>query len=184
MKLFNLNNYKLEISEEAYVLKPFKRLWDRDKSKKKERALPELGYVFFMEDFRSDYVDIVDYNERGIEVKKALSMPKNWKEDKLVKDARMFMQERDEKTLALLFLKDAKVGIDKIRKFFREVDFLALDNSGKPIYNIVQLSAVIEKSSGILANLDKLEEMVKKKLQKESAIRGKKQKAVFEDGDI
>lgn len=182
MKLFNLNNYRLDISEEAYILKPFKKLWDRDKSKKKERALSELGYVFFMDDFRSDYSDIIDDNERGTEVKKALSMPKGWKEDKLVKDARGFYLKRDQEILALLFLKDAKIGIDKIRRFFREVDFLALDKNGKPIYDIARLATVIEKSSGILANLDKLEEMVKKKLQKESAIRGKRQKAIFEDG--
>lgn len=182
MKLFNLVNYQLTISEEAYILKPFKKLWDRDKSKTKVRALPELGYIFFMEDFRSDYSDILDERERGIEVEKSLVLPKEWKEDKLVKDARMFYRERDEAVLALLFLKDAKIGVDQIRKFYRKVDLLALDKNGKPVYNIAQLAGVIEKSSGILTNLDKLEEMVKKKLQKESAVRGQRQKSIFEDG--
>ncbi len=182
MKLFNLVNYRLEISEEAYILKPFKKLWDRDKSKNKARALDELGYIFFMEDFRSDYSDVLDEEERSVIVKKNLSFPGAWKEDKLVKDARTFFRERDEKVLALLFLKDAKIGVDKIRQFYREVDLLVLDKNGKPVYNIAQLAAVIERSSGILTNLDKLEEMVKKKLHKESAVRGQQQKSVFEDG--
>jgi hypothetical protein len=182
MKLFNLVNYKLEISEEAYLIKPFKKLWDRDKSKTKVRALPELVYIFFMEDFRSDYADILNESERSTEVQRSLVLPKGWKEDKLVKDAREFYVERDKAVLALLFLKDAKIGVDKIRKFYREVDLLALDKNGKPIYNISQLAAVIEKSSGILTNLDKLEEMVKKKLQKESAIRGSQKRSVFENG--
>jgi len=170
------------ISEEAYNLKPFKKIWDRDKSKNKSRALLELSYVFFMEDFRSDYSDILDEKERGAIVKKSLTFPKDWKEDKLVKDARDFYLERDKSVLALLFLKDAKIGVDKIRRFYRGVDLLALDKNGKPVYNISQLAAAIEKSAGILANLDKLEEMVKKKLQKEAVVRGKQKKSIFEDG--
>ena len=182
MKLFNLNNYKLEISEEAYVIKPFKNLWDRDKSKSKERALAELGYVFFMEDFRSDYSDILDEKERSIAVRKHLVLPKGWVEDKYIKAALDFYQERDDAILALAFLKDAKIAVDKIREFFRNVDLLKVDSGGKPVYNIQQLASVIERSSGILNNLEQLEELVKTKFQKDSSIRGQKTKSVFEDG--
>ena len=45
MKLFRYEGYKLHISEEAFVLKPFKELWNRDKTKNKDKALQELGYV-------------------------------------------------------------------------------------------------------------------------------------------
>jgi len=182
MKLFNLVNYKLEISEEAYILEPFKKLWDRDKSKNKGRALDELGYVFFMEDFRSDYSDILDDKERGGIVKKSLSLPEAWKEDKLVKNAKDFYCKRNDEIFALVFLKDARIGVDKIRQFYRKVDLLALDEKGKPIYNIAQLAKVIGESAGILANLEKLEEAVKKKLQKKSGVRGQQTKSLFEDG--
>lgn len=55
MKLFKYEGYNLTISEEAMLLKPFKVLWKRDKARNKENALQELGYIYFMEDPRSDY---------------------------------------------------------------------------------------------------------------------------------
>ena len=48
MKLFKYQGYNLTISEEAMMLKPFKDLWKRDKSKNKEQALQELAYIYFM----------------------------------------------------------------------------------------------------------------------------------------
>ena len=55
MKLFKYEAYKVTISEEALVLKPFKLIWNRDRSATKNKALTELGYVYFMCDPRSDY---------------------------------------------------------------------------------------------------------------------------------
>lgn len=39
MKLFAYKDFQVTISEEALILKPFKKLWDRDRSKKKEKAM-------------------------------------------------------------------------------------------------------------------------------------------------
>ena len=48
IKLFKYEGYKLNISEEALLLKPFKEIWQRDKSKNKDKALQELGYIYFL----------------------------------------------------------------------------------------------------------------------------------------
>ena len=48
IKLFKYEGYKLNISEEALLLKPFKEIWQRDKSKSKDRAFQELGYIYFL----------------------------------------------------------------------------------------------------------------------------------------
>lgn len=55
MKLFKLEGYKLNISPEAFALLPFKKIWTRDKTSKKEKAIAELSYIYFMADPRSDY---------------------------------------------------------------------------------------------------------------------------------
>lgn len=39
MKLFKYKDFAVTISEEALLLKPFKKIWDRDKSKNKTKAL-------------------------------------------------------------------------------------------------------------------------------------------------
>ena len=42
MRLFKYEGYKLTISEEAMLLKPFKAIWKRDRTQNKEKALMEL----------------------------------------------------------------------------------------------------------------------------------------------
>jgi hypothetical protein len=81
-----------------------------------------------------------------------------------------------------MLLRDSKVVIDKMREYFREVDFLALDDKGRPKYDIDKLARVVERSASILDNLSKLEEMVKKEVQSKKDRVGSKTKATFEDG--
>ena len=45
MKLFRYEGYKVVISEEAYALKVFRQIWNRDKTASKDRAIMELGYI-------------------------------------------------------------------------------------------------------------------------------------------
>jgi hypothetical protein len=182
MKLFDLQNNQLIISEEAYALVPFKAVWDRDKTKLKETALAELAYIYFMEDFKSDFTDIVNPEERSKEIIPILTLSKTWKEDKIVRIAREFYRERSEEILPLLFLRDVKVAVDKMREQFRQVDFLATDKNGKLKYDLEKFARVVEKSAGLLESLAKLEQMVKKEIQSKKDMVGSKIKATFEDG--
>lgn len=171
----------LTISEEAYLLKPFKKLWDRDKTKTKDVALAELGYVYFMEDFRSDYFDIIDNDERRKNVINDIVFPKGWKEDAAVSHARKYYKEMSE-TFSLKFLKDVRFALDRIREFFRNVDFTLMDKNGKPIYDVSKINNVIKQSDATLENLSKLEKRVLRDIKEESKMRGSKKKALFEDG--
>jgi len=182
MRLFDLINNQLVISEEAYILTPFKSIWDRDKTKLKEKALAELGFIYFMEDFKSDFSDIIEDEKRQIEVMSVLNLPKSWKEDSIVKNAREFYRKRSEEVLPLLFLKDVKIAVDRMRDQFREVDFLAIDKNGKLKYDIEKFARVIEKSASLLEGIAKLENMVKKEVESKKDRVGSKIKATFEDG--
>jgi len=135
-----------------------------------------------MEDFKSDFSDIVDESEREAEVKSSISLPPGWKEDEFVKEAREFYRKRSEEILPLLLLRDARTVIDRMRTYFREVDFLATDKHGKLKYDIGKVASVVEKSANILENLTKLENMVKKEVQAKKDMVGQKKKALFEDG--
>jgi hypothetical protein len=182
MRLVDLINNQIVISEEAYLLLPFKKLWDRDKSKSKGRALAEMAYIYFMEDFKSDFSDIVDEPAREAEVLNSIDLPPSWKEDGVVREAREFYRKRSEEITPLLLLRDAKVVIDRMRTYFREIDFLALDKNGKPKYDIDKVARVVERSAAILENLNKLEQMIKKEVQNKKDRVGSRVKATFEDG--
>ena len=53
MRLMKLEAYTLTVEPEALTIKSIRNLWNRDKSKSKDRALSELGYIYFMVDPRS-----------------------------------------------------------------------------------------------------------------------------------
>jgi hypothetical protein len=55
MKLLKYEGYNLTFEPELLTLKVFKRLFSRDRTKDKSKFLQELGYIYFMEDPRSDY---------------------------------------------------------------------------------------------------------------------------------
>jgi len=183
MNLIELKNYTLTISPEAYALKPFRALWERDKTNTKDRVYAEMSYVFFMEDFRSDFFGIINDEERREVVMKQIILPKGWKEDKFVVAARKYYQSENERIYALLFLRDAQLALDKIREYFREVDLMAVDDKGKPLHDVSKLDRVLGNSSSLLKNLSDLQEQVKRSLQEDkSNVRGGKEKSVFEDG--
>ena len=78
MRLFKKEGYNIMISDEAFALRAFRQIWNRDKSLSKERAIMELGYCYFMEDPRSDYQYIVDRNERSNSIKSGEGLKSNW----------------------------------------------------------------------------------------------------------
>jgi hypothetical protein len=47
MKLIKLENYTITIEPEALLIKTFKAVWDRDTSTDKNKALQELGFIYF-----------------------------------------------------------------------------------------------------------------------------------------
>ena len=65
MRLLVYEGYNLTIDPMALSLKPLKTIWNRDKTEKKERAISEIAYIYFMEDPRSDYQYIIDREERS-----------------------------------------------------------------------------------------------------------------------
>ena len=95
------------------MLKPFKDLWKRDKSKNKEIALQELAYIYFMEDSRSDYQVYIDREERSKQVKLGEGLRENWSPDRLVQAAQEFYAGF--KSESALLLEDLKAAVNTLR---------------------------------------------------------------------
>lgn len=179
MKLFKFEGYNLTISEEAFMLKPFKDIWRRDKSKGKDKALQELAYIYFMEDSRSDYQIYVDKEERSRQVKLGEGIPESWKPDKLVADAQEFYAGF--KSEAALLLEDIRVAITKLREFIKTIDLSAVDDKGKPIYTLNTYTATIKQIPELITSLDEAEKSIHKEAVTSDKVRGSVEKAMFED---
>lgn len=180
MKLFKYEGYKVWISEEAMALKPFKTLWDRDKSRSKNTAIQELSYIYFMKDPRSDYQYIVDETDRSLAIIEGEGLPKTWKPDTKVQEALQFYDTF--KPTSALLLEDTRIAIDKIRQFLKEVDLSALDDKGKPLYTINSITSTIKMIPQLIKDLDDAEKAINSEMaQSRGKVRGSKEKSLFED---
>ena len=179
MKLFRYEGYNLTISEEAMMLKPFKDLWKRDKSKGKEKALQELAYIYFMEDSRSDYQIYVDKEERSRQVKQGEGFPETWKPDKMVTDAQEFYAGF--KSESSLLLEDIRTAISTLRKgMITQEELSDIDPEKKPTV-LKNYAGVIENLTGLAAKVDELERKIAKETLSSDKVRGSVEKAMFED---
>jgi hypothetical protein len=187
MNLFELKNWELQIQPEAYALGPFKVLIDRDKTKNKDIGIKELAYIFYMVDYKSDFINIIEEDERNEQVKKYVELPNNWKPDKKVIEALEFYKQRSS-TISLLLLEDARIGISTLSKYMRSINFNEVDINEKtgeirPKHDIKKFADTIKQIPAIVEALNTLEESVKKEQQAEKGLRGGRQKGLYVDSD-
>ena len=138
MKLFKYEGYRIVISEEALLLKPFKKIWDRDKTKNKEKAYMELGFIYFYCDPRSDYQYLTDEEERLKAIKEGEGIPDKWNPDNIVKEAMNFYNGF--KPTSALLLEDTRNMVNGYRAKLREI---TKDMSNLEIKDIKDIGAII-----------------------------------------
>ena len=179
MKLFRYEGYKITISEEALVLTPFKRIWTRDRSANKNRAISELGFIYFMADPRSDYQYIIDEESRKTSIKEGEGLPTDWEPDELVLEAIEFYKTF--KPASALLLEDTRVAVDKLRTLLREIDLGAVDDKGKPIYTLNTITATIKQIPALVKDLNEAEAAIAKEIAQSNKVRGAQEKSMYED---
>lgn len=174
MNLFKYEGYKIVISEEAFALKVFRQIWNRDRTASKDRAIMELGYVYFMVDPRSDYQYLIDEEERSKAIIEGEGLPANWKPDKLIHEAMDFYGSM--KPPASLLLEDTRLMVDKYRKKLRGLDFDELE-----IKDLKDMGALIKGIPDLVKALDEAERAVNAEMRNSGRMRGSGEKTIMED---
>ena len=176
MKLFKYEGYNLTISEEALALKPFKKIWDRDKTSTKEKAIVELAYCYFMEDPRSDYQYIIDRDDRSDAIKEGEGLKKDWKPDKDI-IAAMELYASFKSTAALL-LDDIRTLVDGYRSKLKD---MTSDMSTLTVKEVKDIGAIIKQIPSIVKDLDEAEKALAKEIAQNDKERGAQEKSIYED---
>lgn len=177
MKLFKFEQYKVTISEEAFSLKPFKQIWNRDKTQSKDRAVSELSYIYFMQDPRSDYQYLVDEEERTKAIIEGEGLPSDWKPDKLVKEALEFYNQF--KPTSALLLEDTRFMIDQYRKKLRSMASNGFDEL--TVKELKDINALIKAIPSLVKDLDEAEKALSSEMRNQGKMRGQGEKTIFED---
>lgn len=179
MKLLKYEGFKVTIAPEALALAPFKKLWNRDRSVSKDRAISEISYVYFMTDPRSDYQYLVDEEERSKAIIEGEGLPNNWKPDKVVTEAMQFYSRF--KPTAALLLEDTRVAVEKLRKLLRDINLQDTDDKGRPLYTLNTITATIKQVPSLAKDLDEAERALSSEMRNEGKMRGQGEKTIFED---
>lgn len=179
IKLFKYEGFKIVIEPEALLLKPFKQIWQRDRTVNKDKALMELGFIYFFCDPRSDYQYLIDADERKKAIKEGEGLPAKWEPDRLVLSAMEFYNSF--KPTSALLLEDTRYAIDKLRQLLRDIDLTQPDDKGRPIYTLNTITATIKQIPSLVKELDEAERSLVREASASGKMRGQGEKTIFED---
>ena len=179
--LFTINSKgRVEIDPAALGIAVYKRLWDRDKTPTKNKAISELSYIYYMCDYKSYVSNITDLKDRHYEVCKMVFEKDDYKIDSIIENC--MVQYQKDIPISVSLLEDAKIAINTLRKYFTGVDLLKMDlKSGKPIHDASKFSNNLKALADNVDNLEKLEDKVKRDTASNSIVRGGREKGLYED---
>lgn len=181
MNLFRLENYKLEISEEALTIKAFSALWKRDRSANKGQAIQDFSILYFMYDPRSDYMFLSSAEERLAKIIEHEGLKKDFKLDAQMLIAAQVYKELIH-TPSSLLLEQAADAMEKVRIFFANIDLTKTDNNGKLLYPINQITSALKDIPRLAREYQEAHRIVTQELQEKDKVRGNKTMSMFEDG--
>ena len=182
MKLFEMRNWQLQVSTNAWGLSAFKKLLDRDKTKEKETALKEMLFIYFYCDIKSDYLTM-DKITRVNEIKNDIGLPKKWKLDKAMDDAiALYLKPI---TVIEKLYRQTNTSVAAIGNYLENTAELLAerDNNGKPVTDIAKITASVQKVPKLMSDIKSAyKEVVKEQEDNENKKKGSKIFNIFEDG--
>ena len=179
MKLLRIEDYQIKIEPQLLAIECFRKIWTRDKSKDKARAVQEISYVYFMADPRSDYQYLIDQELRSQTIKENEGLPEKWQPDEQVRAAMEFYNGF--RSVTALLLEDTRIAVDKVRQMLREFDPNATDKNGKPLYPLNMITSTIKQIPDLIKGLDEAEKAINREMVQSENVRGSQEKAIFED---
>lgn len=188
LKLIVLEHDYPVFNPEVRMFAPFRKIIERDRGKKSERNLYEVGdadgrrkilatkelaFIYFYSDPRSPYVEsYLDNKEREAKVCKMLGMPEGWTIDNVVQEAVDFYLAEIKEDFDVRYLNSNIIAASKTITYLENVDYDARDVKGNLLYKPAEVVKVLKESGGVLESLKALREKAFKKVNLSLKIRG------------
>lgn len=180
MKLINIENFELKVSEEALLVSPIRKLWQQDKSALKENFYKQMSYMYFMVDPRSPYSFILEEEERSKRIISQEGLPDNFTPSKTLEEAMRIYKEFTV-TVSQELLESSLIGAKKVSQFLRDVDLTAEDDKGKPKYQVSSITSALKNVEGIVSSLQSLQKKIEQEISEKEKVRGSQDLTV---GDV
>lgn len=181
MHLIEYNNYQIEPTQEAFLIKPIRDLYNADRSKSKDKFMTQMSIIYFLVDPRSSYNYIIDEKDRLKAIIEQEGLPANFKIDKKLQEA-IDIYKKHTITTSYLLLQDTKLAIDKVRQFLRDVDLTETDDKGKPLYTINSVTSAIKQIPQLTKDVIDAEKAITREIEEQGKLRGTANKTLMDDG--
>ena len=175
MNVFTYDNAdnKVEVNEgEIMLIREFKALFDRDKTKNKTKAFRELTYIYLAIDWKSPYTNYTE-QERHTQSLQDAGLSEAEYNDPIFREACRKYRELQESNTSFRLLQAAKTAANKMIDYFEvTLDFDLRKEDGSPIYKAKDAMAELKSVGDVHETLKQLEAIVQKDLQDKSQIWG------------
>lgn len=181
MKLISVENFELKVAPEALLIRPIRRLWNADRTGRKEHFYQQMSYLYFMVSPQSSYSYILDYDERSAAIIEQEGLPEDFKPSELLIEAMKIYKEHTI-TPSQKLLSSALKAAETVCKFLENPDILTEeDGKGRPKYQVSSITAALKNVEGIVATLQNLQKRVDQELEDSGKARGTQELTV---GDV
>lgn len=169
---YDNGNNRLEINEpEILLIREFKALSDRDKTKNKSRLWKELTYIYLAIDWKSLYNQYTE-QERHQEALSDSGITEEEFNDPIFREACRKYKALQDSNKSIKMLRAAMNAADQFIDYFNDiVDLNERDVNGKPIFTAEKVMKEVAMLNKVHEELIVLENRVKKELAEKSTLR-------------
>ena len=168
------------ITTEALLIPEFKKIWERDKKKDKEKAIKEFSYIYFSTDFKSPYVQSADAGLAEKVVAKDFMKDPKYKPDKEIVAAIGKYVELQE-TPSMRLLKASLKTISNLTSYLETLNLHERDKNDRPLYKPNDVTSALKAIGPVIESLNKVKEQVEREVAQSATLRGQRIKGNRED---
>ena len=167
MKLIKYKDFQIKLADEAFLVRPIRRLWHQDRSAQKEQFWRQMSFLYFTISPASSYSYILDPEERAKAVIEQEGLPEDFKPSELLLEA-MKIYRKLTITPSQKLLESSLIAANTVSTFLRDPTILErTDDKGRPLYQISSITAALKNVEGIVSSLQTLQKKVEQELQED-----------------
>ncbi len=168
MKLIKYEDFQIKLADEAFLVRPIRRLLHQDRSERKENFWRQMAFLYFTISPASSYSYILDPEERAKAVIEQEGLPADFRPSELLLEA-MQIYRKLTITPSQKLLEASLKAADTVSKFLSDPGILdKTDDKGRPLYQISSVTAALKNVEGIVNSLQTLQKKVEAELEEDS----------------
>lgn len=169
-------------TEEAKCIYPFRDIWERDTTVKKDIATKEFAYIEFMCSYKKSN-PFAGYAEelRPKYIIDRVVRIDGWQPDDLIKDGILtYKHFQTEASPSIKFYEAALKGVSTMQSYYETLDMTKVTKNGALVNKPSDVARGLSQTAAVLQNLETLKDKVQQELFESNRIRANRTVNQFE----